>query len=144
MSPRVIPSWLGRRETQLLLVNYFALTSFYDSVIWRLAKANLKMETSQSGLTSLNNSGIWRTYTYSFQCFFPKAASSGLNSERTRLLMRRNPTLRAFIDDIYIPHLMFVVFGCSRMKAETTLGTGIDSVMGKLIETWLPLALIQR
>ena len=30
------------------------------------------------------------------------------------------------------------------MNAETTLGTGIDSVVGKLLETWLPLALNQR
>ena len=44
----------------------------------------------------------------------------------------------------YTPHLMFVVCGCSRMKAETTLGTRIDSVVGKLLETWLPLALNQR
>ena len=30
------------------------------------------------------------------------------------------------------------------MNAETTLGTRIDSVEGKLLETWLPLALNQR
>jgi hypothetical protein len=44
----------------------------------------------------------------------------------------------------YTPHLMFVVCGCSRMKAETTLGTRIDSRVDKLLETWLPLAPNQR
>ena len=137
MSPRVIPSLLGRRETQLLLANYFALTtSFYDSLIWRLAKANPKMETTQSGLTSLNNSGNWRMIAYSFQCFIPEV-------QRRADYLQRGPVCSCgatlyFVDSStrFIPHLMFVVCGCSPMKAETTLGTGIDSVVGKLLETW--------
>jgi hypothetical protein len=51
------------------------------------------------------------------------AASSGLSKERTRSLIAKNPVFRSFINEI-IPHLMFVVYGCSRMKAEPPLAPG--------------------
>jgi hypothetical protein len=66
---------------------------------------------------------------------FPRCSVEWIFFREDPFAHAEHPVFRSFIDEIYAT-FDIVVFGCSRMKAETTLGTRIDSVVGKLLETW--------
>jgi hypothetical protein len=92
------------------------------------------METTQSGLTSLNNCGNWQTIAYSFQCFIPEV-------QRQADCQRRG-TVRLWRRTLYFVHScgLWVLAN----ESGTTLGTRMNLGGGKLLETWLPLALVQK